>query len=173
MDINIINTIELFQQYLKDVPTYATSINDIIQRNGWIDERYMDNGICRIGNKRLVYDANSNPVIRIIDLAGMAKSSEGKRSLKIKLSLDPEFYSVIDGVINKSRFISDSILVHRFHIDNYSKKVLRIQSSPDYKQITIKISQQAQEVLSRVASRHQYIRDAVMAYQEYKYQYLQ
>lgn len=171
MDINIINTIELFQQYLKYVPTYATSIDDIIQRNGWIDERYVDNGICRIGNKRLVYDANSKPVIRIVDLTGISQMVPGVRRQKMKLTLDPEFYHAVDGVANRSRFITDAILAYRGHVECYSKRILRIPSSPDYKNIIIRISQQAQDVLSRVASRHQYIRDAVMAYQEYKQQY--
>ena len=129
MDINIINTIELFQQYLKDVPTYATSINDIIQRNGWIDERYMDNGICRIGNKRLVYDLYSKPVIRIVDLTGISQMVPGVRRQKIKLTLDPEFYKAIDGVANKSRFISDAILFYRGNVDSYSKKILRASSN--------------------------------------------
>ena len=87
LDINIINTIELFQQYLKYVPMYDTSIDDIIQRNGWIDERYVDNGICRIGNKRLVYDANSKPVIRIVDLTGISQMVPGVRRQKMKLTL--------------------------------------------------------------------------------------
>ena len=89
----------------------------------------------------------------------------------MKLTLDPEFYHAVDGVANRSRYITDAILVYRGHVDSYAKRVLRIPSGPDYKNIIIKISQEAQAVLSRVSSRHQYIRDAVMAYQEYKQQY--
>ena len=149
-----------------------TPINDIILRNGWIDERYMNNWVCRIGNKRLEYDVDSKPVIQIIDLTGISKIDKGMHRIKMKLSLDTEFYSAIDGVANRSRFITDAILVHRAHVENYSKKVLRIPSNPDYRVITIKISQQAQVVLNNVASKHQYMRDAIMAYQEYKQQYI-
>ena len=172
MDINNINTLEQFKLYLINGDIFETSIDDIIRRNGWIDERYIDNGICRIGNKRLEYNADLKPVIRTIDLTGLTRSNKGINRKKIMLSLDPEFYTAIDGVANKSRFISDAILFYRGNVDSYSKKILRIPSNPDYRVITIKISQQAQDILNNVASKHQYMRDAIMAYQEYKEQYI-
>lgn len=172
MDINNIKTLEQFKLYLSNGDTFETSINDIILRNGWIDERYMDNGICRVGNQRLEYNVDLKPVIRTIELTGLTRSNKGINRKKIMLSLDPEFYTAIDGVANKSRFISDAILFYRGNVNSYSKKILRIPSNPDYRFITIKISQQAQDILNNVASKHQYMRDAVMAYQEYKQQYI-
>ena len=150
----------------------SDNVGNVILRNGWIDERYMQHGICRIGNKRLKYDADYNVVIETIDLTRAARIIKGINRKKVRLSLDPEFYSAINGVVNKSRFISDAILSYRGNVDNYSSQILRIKSNPDYIFLTIKISQQAQDILQNVASKHQYIRDAVMAYQKYKEQYI-
>ena len=165
-----IDTLEEFQHYW--INDNADNVGNVILRNGWIDERYMDHRICRIGNKRLKFDADYNVVIETIDLTVATRGIKGISKKKIRLSLDPEFYTAIDGVANKSRFISDAILFYRGNVDSYSKKILRIPSNPDYRFITIKISQQAQDILNDVASKHQYMRDAIMAYQEYKEQYI-
>ena len=165
-----IDTLEEFQHYW--INDNADNVSNVILRNGWIDERYMHHGICRIGNKRLKFDADYNVVIETIDLTVATRGIKGISKKKIRLSLDSEFYSAIDGVANRSRFISDAILFYRGNAANYSSQILRIKSNPDYRFITIKISQQAQDILNDVASKHQYIRDAIMAYQEYKQQYI-
>lgn len=173
MDANDITTLEQLKESITDVGIDYLPISDILFSFGWIDERYMKRGICRIGNKRLAFNTHRDPVITMVDTTTLTRSKKGARRSTSNISLRPELYAIVDGVANRSRFISDAILFYRNHAQEYlGKGRTRLSAEPGMKYIKYVLSHEATQVVKQIDIKQQYICDAIRAYAVYKEQYV-
>lgn len=173
MNVNDITTLEQLKECITDVGIDYLPISAILLSFGWIDERYMKRGICRIGNKRLSFNAHRDPVITIVDTTTSTRSAKGKRRHTSNISLRPELYAIVDGVANRSRFISDAILFYRNHAQEYmGNGRTRLSAEPGMKYIKYVLSNEATLVVKQIDIKQQYICDAIKAYAGYKQQYV-
>ena len=174
MEINNITTLEQLKDSIISVGIDSLPTADILLRNGWIDERYMKHGICRIGNNRLAFNKELQPVISTIDNTIRPRRSKGNGliSKNITISADPELFSILDGIANRSLFVSDAIISFRSHVSEYQRYEFRAVPNPDYRLVNVAIAEPALQVLALIRSRHKYIYNAVMAYKKYKNQYV-